>query len=128
MPADLEVVEVLRETVLLEVPVVVLLLAVVPVLVLALVLLLADELDPEVEVVPRRTWLEELLPEAGAVVVWREAVEVPALREAVPVLREAVELGAVVVLREAVLLLAVVADLLSEELEVEVVVVVLRLA
>lgn len=126
MPADLEVVEVLRKAVLLEVPVVVLLLAVVPVLVLALVLLLADELDPEV--VPRRTWLEELLPEAGAVVVWREAVEVPALREAVPVLREAVELGAVVVLREAVLLLAVVADLLSEELEVEVVVVVLRLA
>ena len=45
-----------------------------------------------------------------------------------PALREAVVLGAVVVLLEAVLLLAVVADLLSEELEFEVVVVVLRLA
>jgi hypothetical protein len=76
-------------------------------------------------VVPRRTWVE-VLPEGAAVfllaveVLWRLAV-VPALRVAVDVLLEAVEL------EEAALLLAVALDLLSEELEVEVVVV-LRLA
>ena len=45
------------------------------VVLLEAVLLLAVEFEPEVEVVLRRTWLEEPLPAAGAVVVWRLVVE-----------------------------------------------------